>query len=274
MSARPSGVSWTVTVALAATAGCGGAGPLLHPAHVEPEGVVTAGAGVAGQLVAGNAATQIQAARETTVQGLAPTPNADAKYRTGALAIAALGPGVTPFVSGRVGVGWSNEAGITYTGRAIRLDVRHAFGDDEWAVSVGVGGHAMHGRPGAKPSGDLAGLGVEGVSGGGFDVPILGGWRSAAGLVQLWGGGRFFYERLGGAICLRCDIPEASATGWSGTRFAGGGVLGFALGFRHVFVALELDANYEAGSASFDDGGTVSVSGFTVAPAGAVIGRF
>ena len=273
MSARPSGARWTVTVALVAV-GCGGAGPLLHPAHVEPEGVVTAGAGVAGQLVAGDAGTKIQAARETTVRGLAPTIDADAKYRAGALAIAALGPGVTPFVGARVGVGWESEAGLTYTGRTLRIDARHAFGDEAWAFSVGLGGHAKHGRPRSGPSADLLGLGVEGVSGGGFDVPLVGGWRSAAGLLQVWGGGRFFYERLGGAICLRCDVPGAQSMAFRGTRFSGGGLLGVALGFRHVFVALEFDAAYEAGSASFEGGGDASMSGFTLAPAGAVIGRF
>ena len=38
-------------------------------------------------------------------------PDAETKYRAGALALTALAPGVTPFVNGRVGIGWKSEAG-------------------------------------------------------------------------------------------------------------------------------------------------------------------
>jgi hypothetical protein len=239
--------------------------------------VVTAGAGVSGQIVRGAAATTIGTARETTVQGLAPTPDAETKYRAGALAVTALAPGVAPWVSGRVGIGWQSEAGITYTGRALRVDARRAFGDESFAVSVGAGAHAMRGRPGSGPSADLSGLGTEGVSGAGLDVPVIAGWRSAAGLVQVWGGGRFFYEHLGGSICLHgpCGLGGASdGNPWSGTHISAGGLAGLALGFRHVFVAIEVDVAYEHANAAFDGGGDLSVSGLSVAPAGALIGRF
>ena len=265
-----------LALAAASGVGCGGAAPLLHPAHVEPEGVVTAGAGVSGQFVTGDAANKLRKARETTVQGLAPTADADVKYRVGALAVAALGPGVSPFVSARVGIGGDNEAGLSYTGRSLRIDARHAFQTPSWALSIGLGGHGTRGRPGDGTSSELAGLSTEGVNGFGVDLPILVGWRSDAQLLSFWGGGRAGFEKLGGRICLGEGGQGCPAsTPWSATRSFGGAVLGFTLGFRHVFVSLEVDGYYQHAKASFDDRpGDVAVSGFTIAPSGAVMGRF
>jgi hypothetical protein len=60
-----------------------------------------------------------------------------------AAAIDALAPSVAPWVNARVGIGGDNEAGLTYTGRAVRLDIRHAFEDDDIALSMGAGASAV-----------------------------------------------------------------------------------------------------------------------------------
>ena len=59
---------------------------------------------------------------------------------------ALLGPGISPWVSARVGLPHANEAGLTYTGRSLRLDGRHAFSlGGAWALSLGLGASAVAG---------------------------------------------------------------------------------------------------------------------------------
>lgn len=267
-----------IAVAGLASGGCGGASPLLHPAHTLPEGVIEAGVGPAAQFVTGSAATRITEARETTVVGARPAEDDALRYRRGAAAIAALAPGLSSVLTARAGMAWGSEGGITATGHGIRIDARKAVTSGPLAFSVGIGGTGVRGRPGASGSDELAGLSVEGVKGGGLDVPLLVGWRSDAGLLAFWAGLRGGYERLGGRLCLRCD-DRAGVTSapvdWSAGRAWGGGLVGFRAGFRHVFVSLEVDGAYQRVSGRIEDGlGDVRVSGFTVAPAGAISGRF
>ncbi|RYE92531.1 MAG: hypothetical protein EOO75_06475 [Myxococcales bacterium] len=252
--------------------GCGGALPLLHSAHVEPEGAVTVAAGVAGQVVVGDPARRLQQAREQSVAGAAPPPSAAADYRRAALVVAALAPGVSPFVGARVGLGWQSEAGVTYSGRALRLDARHAFQDGSLALSVGLGGHALLARPGSEPGDSLRGLELDGVKGYGLDVPVIAGWRSDGGLVSLWAGVRGGLEQQRGEIVFG-DGTATTPFAWSARRWWGGGLVGLMAGFRHVFVALELDASYHDASATAGDT-PLSLSGVTLAPAAALLGKF
>ncbi len=267
-----------LAVAALASSGCGGASPLLHPAHALPDGVVEAGVGPAAQLVVGDASTKITEARETTVIGARPLGDAALRYRRGAAAIAALAPGVSSVLTARTGLSAGVEAGLTATGRGLRVDARKVLDMGPLALSLGVGGTGVRGRPGASGDDELAGLSVEGVKGGGVDVPLLLGWRSDAGLLSAWAGLRGGYERLGGEVCLRCDGRDgvtSQPVSWSAGRAWGGGLIGLRAGFRHVFVTLELDGAYQRVSGKFDDGlGDVRVSGFTVSPAGAISGRF
>lgn len=275
---EPSRASKLIAVAGLASSACGGASPLLHPAHTLPEGVIEAGVGPAAQLVAGDAATRVTEARETTVVGGRPADDDALRYRRGAAAIAAFAPGVTSVLTARAGLSWGAEGGLTATGRGLRVDARKALALGPLAFSAGIGGSGVRGRPGAGGDDELAGLSVEGVKGGGVDVPLLLGWRSDAGLLAVWAGVRGGYERLGGRVCLRCDDRDgvgSAPVGWSVGRAWGGGLVGLRAGFRHVFVSLEVDGAYQRVSGRIDDGlGDVRVSGFTVSPAGAISGRF
>ena len=59
----------------------------------------------------------------------------------------------------------------------------------------------------------------------------------------------------------------------SATRFWGGAVVGVAVGFRHLYVALELDASYASVTGNYN-ATQVQVSGITLAPASALWWRF
>jgi hypothetical protein len=246
----------------------------LHPAHVEPQGVVVAGAGLSGQLVAGAPATALQAAREATIDGALPTKTQADTYRKGALVVATMSPGVSPFVGARVGLGYDSEGGVAYSGRAFRVDVRHAFQTPSWALSLGLGGHALLVRRGDDPHASLRGLDLQSTSGFGVDLPMIGGWRSEAGLFSVWGGARVGYDKQGGQIGLGAiDDAGTGPVDWKASRYWGGGVLGLTVGFRHIFLSLEVDAVYGSTSATAGEA-SVSIQGLTITPSGALQGRF
>ena len=185
------------------------------------------------------------------------------------------GPGLAPVAAGRVGVGAQFEGGIAYTGRAIRIDLRRSFTlAPNWALSIGAGGsYALYGHQQGTTLPDVE-LGQ--LHGWGADVPLLVGYESVGGLYRIWVGARGGWEHVD--ISNVSSVPDTMPlgtppSGLSATRFWGGGILGLAVGFRHVHVAIELDASYAAISGNYN-GTSAEVSGITLAPAGALWWRF
>ncbi len=194
------------------TVGCGGGVPLLHPAHVLPPGRVEVGAGTSGEL-----------ALQTSVTGSSAT-----------LQELAVSPGVAPWASGRVGIDGDNEGGLTYTGRTVRLDGRHAFPIGGLALSMGLGASAIAAhQPGHA-------FDASGVYGGGLDVPILIGFHTRGDLYSLWLGPRGGVEFLRGRLAIS-DVgqPNETLVNAEATHAFIGGLIGFRVGFRHVHVSVE-----------------------------------
>jgi hypothetical protein len=75
---------------------------------------VKAGVGLSGQLATGDVSQAIQEARESTTTGTAVQPDANAKYRKGAAALASYAPGVAPRVGANVGPGYESDAALLY----------------------------------------------------------------------------------------------------------------------------------------------------------------
>jgi hypothetical protein len=72
-------------------------------------------------------------------------------------------------------------------------------------------------------------------------------------------------------VGLADSTDAASIAAW---RAWGGGLVGLAMGFRHVYVALELDAAYHRAEGRIGDQRGLGLDGVTLAPAGALLGRF
>lgn len=251
MTPRPAGASAALVGAALGLLGCGAGAPLLHSAHVLHAGDVTAGAGLSGEL----SLSQLNA-----VGGSDPRA-------AGRLAQLAAAPGIAPWVGGRVGFIGSNEAGLTYTGRDLRLDVRHAFALGTAALSVGVGGSVIATKR-AQP--DLA---DSSVFGGGVDVPILFGVHSKSDLYAFWIGPRVGFEALHGHVTT-IDSPFQVIPGEVSARhFFGGGVVGVRGGFRHVHVAIEVDGAYHRADGS-THGLAAGVGWFALTPSSALILSF
>ena len=250
--------SIVISALLGIVAGCGGGAPLLHPAHVLPPGGTSVGAGVSGQLA---------------LRPL-PAPSQASDKHAGSLQDLGVAPGVAPWVSARLGFTGANELGLTYAGRSIRVDGRHAFSLGRATLSTGLGLSAVI----ARRPGD--GNDASGVFGGGADVPLLIGVKSASDIYALWFGPRAGFEIAGGRLQL--GQGAGSIFDVSARHFYGGLLAGIRVGFRHVHAAIELDASYHRVDGSFKTSGAAgpapapgagtssSVQQLSLTPAGAL----
>jgi hypothetical protein len=249
---RPAGALLVLAGAALGLLGCGAGAPLLHPAHVLHPGDVSAGAGLSG---------------EVTLTDLRVSPGSDPRS-AGRLAQLAAAPAVAPWVGARFGIAGSNEAGLTYTGRDLRLDVRHAFAIGAAALSIGVGASLIAAE---RPGQDVAG---STVFGGGIDVPMLFGVHSRSDLYAFWIGPRGGFEALSGQVAVSPGqngplvLSDVKAR-----HLYGGFVVGVRGGFRHVHAAIELDGAYHSANGSIL-GASTGVGLFALAPSGALIFSF
>lgn len=228
--------------------GCGGGLPLLHSVQVLPPGRVSAGAGLSGQVVLQK--LPVAAATAQT------DPTAEIQEKT-------IAPAIAPWISARVGITGSNEAGLAYNGRAIRLDGRHSFAlnkKNSLALSAGFGGELLLvGRPQSGKQG------LESLLGGGFDIPLLFGWRSTAGLYSAWIGPR------PGLSFVRGNLADGTAFSAQDGRI--GFVAGLSVGFRQIHVAMELGGAFHFVDAEIATQ-RLQFNQFTLTPAGALVLTF
>lgn len=263
------GLGRRAVVALALfSIGCGGGTPLLHPARTLNAGDFRAMGGVSANVAVGSLADDLRTARE--IAGRQGGPVSGSEYAKGTLVSAAVAPGLAPFVGARIGVGSSFEGGLAYTGRSVRADMRRSFDDKNWSFSLGLGGTAaLYGRQQGQ---DLPGVDLSLLKGYGLDLPILGGWQSNGGLYMLWFGARAGFEidtieRLTSEPKPNPIFPQPIRL--EATRWYGGPLIGVATGFRHVHVALEIAATYNAVNGRYNDT-PVTVNGLAIVPATAV----
>ena len=272
---------------------CGGATPLLHPAHTLAPGKVSFGAGASGTFLAGDAGSSLDEATAVTSSG-GPTTDADRKKVVeGTITSVLAAPGVAPWIGGRVGVAERTEAGVAYTGRWARLDARHAFEDRKLALSIGVAALALLAHPSSDPdepggtTAYVAGVDASGANGFGFQVPVLVGYRSDAEVVQAWGGIVGTFEQAFGTVVLSNATsappdptdPDGGANEFEldAHRFSGAAVLGLAVGIQPIWVAVELTGRYFSLEGSLRDAGLSArseLTGLSLEPAGALLGRF
>jgi len=262
--------------ALALVSGCAGSAPLLHPAHTLPKGDISGTFGVATNFAVGEVNDAIsvardQAARNPDVPG---SPGTNPDYAKGAISLAAIAPGMSPVVGARVGLGSNFEGGLVYTGRGARLDGRRSFDlGGDFAFSIGIGASSsFYGR---QPNTGLPNVDLEAIRGFGGDVPILFGWKSQGELVMAWFGARggMEYDSLEILSTEPKTIGPTAPIQLNATRVFGGGVIGFATGFKRVHVALEMSAYYQSVTGSYN-ANNVSLSGLTLSPASALIFSF
>ena len=254
--------------ALLPLSACGGGVPLLHPAHTLPAGQTSFGAGVSDRFVLGAPRSDLDYARERTADA-APAA-ADPRYTRGVLVAIADGPALAPWVSARVGLPGTNEAGVSFTGQGLRVDARHAI---DWGSAAFSAGFGLTGRGFGHSALDLPGADLNRATGFGLDVPLLFGYRTDADLISVWGGLRGSYDHWSGKVSL--DANEDSTL--SATRLDAGPVVGLAVGVAPIYVAAELELDYSHVTGTVDrpaEQDAATFSGWSLRPAGALIGKF
>jgi hypothetical protein len=286
--ARSAGLIWALG---AGAVGCGGAAPLLHPAQTLPPDTVTFGAGLSGQFASPAVEKRIDRGRAAASGPLADPATASA-YAAGVLTQALIAPGISPWVAARVGLPSALEAGLTYTGRSLRLDGRHALSlENDWALSLGVGASAVLLHPDSSPLNDTATdagpatseaeFGLD-ASGWGADIPVLIGYQPLDGLVDVWFGARAGFEHITGDLSARVDDPVAERFDAEGNRLWAGALAGFSLGIPPLWFRFELAGTFHhlTGRVTSPDSdmppafGQVDASGWSLAPSGAILGKF
>ncbi len=259
-------------VLIACAAGCGAGMPLMTPARTLDQGQVRALAGFSSNLAVGNvSAAQRAAVNETAGSTTAPPPG-DVTYAEGALVAAAVGPGIAPLGGARVGIGAQFEGGLMYSGRDLRIDVRRSFSlSPTWDLSIGVGGSAiLYGQNTSDAS--VPGVDLGHLHGWGADVPFLAGYQSDGDLYMIWIGGRAAVESVSiGNVSSEPGSADVGATplSLSATSVSASGVLGAAVGFRHLHVAMEIDASYVNVTGDFN-ATHAHIAGAAFTPAGAL----
>ena len=236
-----------------AAAGCGGAAPLMHTAHALPAEQFTLGAGFSGTVPVDPARLQASNLEDLSLEE------------------GAFAPGLAPWLGGRLGLGEGIDAGLTFTGRAARVDIRKAFeldGPEGPALSLGIGASGL--LPKRR---DDIGLRIGGF---GADIPILFGLRSDADLYSGYIGLRAGGELLSGSREIEQDPLDPTAPGAGpvdGWHVQAGGLAGFRVGFRYIYAIIEVGAamNWAEGTVT---GREVVLRQFSLSPSGAIIGRF
>jgi hypothetical protein len=245
---------------------CGGGVPLLHPAHPLAPGKTAFAVGVSDRFALGDEKKALDYAQQRPPGA----PPGGPRYARGVVVALAEGPAVAPYVSARVGIPGSNEAGLSYSGQAVRADVRHAFEWEQSALSAGLG---FTGRGFGESPLDLPGTDLDRAHGFGVDLPLLYGYRTDADLISVWAGLRGSLDHWSGDVAL----DELQPYKLSANRLAVGPVLGLAIGLPPLWVAAELEVDYAhiTGSVARPGSGSdANVDGLSVRPAGALIAKF
>ncbi|HWO11691.1 MAG TPA: hypothetical protein VNN80_19485 [Polyangiaceae bacterium] len=273
---------------VAALVGCGGGAPLLHPAHPLPVDTVSFGAGVSGQFASSEVESAIERGQAAANGPLSDPATAQA-YAEGVLLDALISPGISPWVAARVGLPGSLEAGLTYTGRSVRLDGRHVLfpWGPEWALSLGIAGSVVllnpdSATPDAPPSGEQRAEQSLDASGWGGDIPILIGYQPLDGFVDLWFGARAGFEHISGDLRANTDDPASPRFDAEGNRYWAGALAGFSLGVPPVWLRFELAGTYHAIRGKLTTPadqpelpfGEVEAGGWSLSPSGAILGKF
>jgi hypothetical protein len=258
--------------------------------HALPVDSVSFGAGVSSQLASSAIKSRINRGESAAGQ---PLSNGDVArtYADGVLLDALIAPETSPWVAARVGLPANSEAGLTYTGRAIRLDGRHVLSlGGAWGLSAGLGASALFlsgdaasdpTRPPASPTNPQAEFEVE-ATGWGADLPILVGYQGLGGLFEVWAGGRAGHERLSGEIRTNTADPALAPNSVHGSRWWAGALAGFAVGVPPLWLRFELATTYHRISGELKtpanqpalDFGELDVSAWTLSPSGAIVGKF
>jgi hypothetical protein len=259
--------------------GCAPSLATLQPAHVAPKGHVQATAAMELGVPTGTVARVIDTGR--SLADMDPTQIDDSEkiqlFEAG-VTVAASPPAFGPHFALAYTIVERFELGLRYAGEGVRGGARYQIlRRPEAPVDMVVGlGVARSSK--AIPVDDIIPVvKVDDFTRWTIDVPLLLGKSSD--WFRVWAGPKVVVTRYDVAMRLALSGVEPELASFGGTSFYYGGVGGLALGYRHLFVALELAVLSLSGSASMRssnlmfDGRSVDMDGLVVYPSFGLIGE-
>ena len=237
------------------------------------------GGGMSASFLVLGTSSALREAQRIEGEGNAPRPDernaGNAAFTPGALALAAAAPGLAPGLTARAELGHQLEAGLLYTGRSGRVDLRRSFalrGGRYASLGLAVFAHV----PGQVQRDTLRSVAVQGIRGYGAEIPALYGWMSSDDNLGVWTG-----LRAGGEwVHLTRITSEPKDVGLGldpvelvGTRFYAGPTIGATVGYKRFHLVAELMASFETLQGRYGSA-EGNVQGLTLTPSTALLFDF
>ncbi|HXU06918.1 MAG TPA: hypothetical protein VN903_38460 [Polyangia bacterium] len=275
----------TSIVVLALSAGCAPSLSTMQPAHVAPKGhmqVTTAfevgiPTGTIGRIIdSGRTLSDIAQANGSV------TPDQERQLFDSGVTVAVSPPAVGYHFAAYYVPLDRLEVGLRYAGGGFRAGARYQFlrhETDPLDLTLGAGiARSTYEIPLASY---IPILEIEDFTRYTIDVPLqIGTSRS---YYRVWGGPKFLYSHYSTAIRLSLPSSPDLAT-FEGSTIYYGGQVGFAVGYKYVFVAFELTLAGLSGTAEVQTAPdprngemlarNVDINGFIIYPAFGLIGEF
>ena len=268
-------------LALTSATACAPSLATMQPAHVAPKGHFQGTAAMEIGVPTGTLSRTIdtgQALAEAAARQMSLTPDEERRVFEAGVNFLAVPPAIGPQLALAYVPVDCFEVGIRNAGGGWRLGARyqllnHEEGPFDLTVGVGVS-RSTYEIPLASA---IPVLDVDDFTRYTIDTPILVG--TSRSWYRVWAGPRFLYSRF--STAMRLSIPgttEVERASFDGYTIYLGGQGGLALGYRHLFFAVELtlvQAFGRAGvtAATVAETRPVDYTGFVVYPTFGIIGE-
>ncbi|MCK6535647.1 MAG: hypothetical protein L6Q84_21970 [Polyangiaceae bacterium] len=241
-------------LALTLVSGCAPALSTFVPAETTPEGHVRATGGLGLNVPAGQIDDAYEVAEALADRAETQALTADEKDQ---LIIKTAGvmlnpPSATWEVQGRYGIHRRADVGLRHASGALRGDGRFTFlkpsAEGDLAGSVGVGlAYYTFEIPVPPPMDSV--IEIDDFRRYELDVPLLFGWSWE--MAHVWFGPKLLISRYSTGMSARF-VDEVRVVDVSGTNLYYGGQVGAAVGYKKVWLGLELTVAGLSGAAKID----------------------
>jgi hypothetical protein len=274
-------------VALALGPGCAPSLATMQPAHVAPKGHMQATAALEVGIPTGTIGSLIDSGRTLSNDArmnMGVTPEQERQLFDSGVTVVVSPPSVGYHFAASYTIVDRLELGIRYAGAGWRFGGRYQIWrheTDPFDMTIGAGiSRSAYEIPLASY---IPVLEVDDFTRYTVDVPLqIGTSRS---YYRVWGGPKFLYSHF--STAMRLSIPGTDTSdlaSFEGSTLYYGGQVGFAIGYKYVFLAFELtlaqiSGHGNAKTVPVDSSGEAlardtSISGFIIYPAFGFIGEF
>jgi hypothetical protein len=269
-----------VLLGTGAGAGCAPSLATLQPAHVAPKGHLQVAAAMELGVPTGTVARVVDTGR--SLADMDPTEIDSAEQEQlfeAGVTVAASPPAFGPHFALGYTVVDRFELGVRYAGEGWRVGARYQIlKRTEAPLDMVLGLGVAHSAKQIPVEDIIPVLKVDDFSRWTVDVPLLVGTSND--WFRVWGGPKVVLSRFDVAMRLELGAAAPKLATFEGKGLYVGGVGGVALGYRHVFVALELALMWLSGSATMTAtdlmiaGRSVGIDGVVVYPSFGLLGEF